>query len=110
MNPLNLFYTIRSYVDSYAGFLGRRFLSVIWLVAICVIIWFYGYLVGYGTFKPLESATNRLIVIGIVIVVWAIFMIVSLLRARKRDRELVDDRRATLKLESRRKSAKSARV
>ncbi|MFB8342185.1 type VI secretion system membrane subunit TssM [Brucella cytisi] len=104
MNPLNLFYTIRSYVDSYAGFLGRRFLSVIWLVAICVIIWFYGYLVGYGTFKPLESATNRLIVIGIVIVVWAIFMIVSFLRARKRDRELVDD------LESDVEAGKSAEV
>jgi type VI secretion system protein ImpL len=49
MNPLSYFYTIRSYVDSYAGLIGRRFISLIWAVAICVVVWFYGYLVSFGS-------------------------------------------------------------
>ncbi|GGA88246.1 type VI secretion protein IcmF [Brucella endophytica] len=91
MNPLSLFYTLRSYVDSYAGLLGRRFLSFIWLAALCIVVWFYGYLIGYGTFKPLESATNRLIVIGIAVIAWAIYIAVSMYRARGRDKALADD-------------------
>jgi type VI secretion system protein ImpL len=91
VNPLNLFYTLRSYVDSYAGLVGRRFLSVIWLVALCVVIWFYGYLLGFGSFKPLESATNRLILIGIAVLAWIVYMAVTMFRARRRDQALADD-------------------
>ncbi|MBP1853454.1 type VI secretion system membrane subunit TssM [Rhizobium halophytocola] len=89
MNPLSYFYSIRSYVDSYAGILGRRFLTLIWAVALCVVIWLYGYLIGYGTFKPLQSVTARLIAIAVILLVWAIYMVVSTLRARKQDKELV---------------------
>ncbi|MCX8280055.1 type VI secretion system membrane subunit TssM [Phyllobacterium sp. 0TCS1.6C] len=90
MNPLSYFYTLRSYVDSYAGIVGRRFVSVIWVAAICVVIWFYGYLIGYGEFKPLESSRNRIITIAIVLVAWAAYMVVSTIRARRRDKVLVD--------------------
>ncbi|MGH6858761.1 MAG: type VI secretion system membrane subunit TssM [Phyllobacterium sp.] len=90
MNPLSYFYTLRSYVDSYAGIVGRRFLSLIWVAAICVVIWFYGYLLGYGDFKPLESSRNRLIIIAIVLVAWAAYMVFSTIRARRRDKALVD--------------------
>ena len=90
MNPLSYFYTLRSYVDSYGGIIGRRFLSVIWVAAICVVIWFYGYLAGYGDFKPLESARNRIIVIAVILVAWAAYMVVKTIRARRRDKELVD--------------------
>lgn len=54
-NPLSLFYTLRSYVEAYAGLIGRRFITVIWVAAICVVIWFYGSLAAYGDFKPLAT-------------------------------------------------------
>ena len=90
MNPLSYFYTLRSYVDSYAGILGRRFLSLIWAAAICVVVWFYGHMLGYGDFKPLESARNRTIVITIVLLAWIAYMVFATIRARRRDKALVD--------------------
>lgn len=90
MNPLGMFYTLRSYVEAYAGLLGRRFISVIWVAAICVVIWFYGYLAAYGNFKPLASSTNRLILIGVIIAAWAGYMIFTVIRDRRRDKQLVE--------------------
>ncbi|MEF2070044.1 type VI secretion system membrane subunit TssM [Consotaella aegiceratis] len=90
MNPLSYFYTIRSYVDAYSGFIGRRFLSLIWVVAIGFVIWFYGYLLKFGDFQPLASVRNRLIAIGVVVALWLIYLIVSFFRSRKRDKDLVE--------------------
>ncbi|WP_128293149.1 type VI secretion system membrane subunit TssM [Afifella aestuarii] len=90
MNPLSYFYTIRSYVDAYSGFIGRRFLSVIWVVAIGFVIWFYGYLLKFGDFQPLASAGNRLIAIGVVLAAWLLYLGISFLRSRRRDNELVE--------------------
>ena len=90
MNPLGAFYTLRSYVSAYAGLLGQRFISLIWVAAICVVIWFYGSIAGYSSFKPLSSATARMIAIGVIIAGWLIYMLISTLRARKRDKALVE--------------------
>ncbi|MFT4001094.1 MAG: type VI secretion system membrane subunit TssM [Rhizobium sp.] len=90
MNPLGAFYTLRSYVSAYAGLLGQRFVSLIWVAAICIVVWFYGSMAGYGGFKPLSGAGARMIAIGVIIVGWLIYLLVSTLRARKRDKALVD--------------------
>ena len=91
MNPLSHFYTLRSYVEAYAGFLGARFLTLIWVVAICVVVWFYGASIGYGEFKPLVPASRRIALIGAVIAGWLIYFVVSLIRARRRDKSMVDE-------------------
>lgn len=90
MNPLSYFYTIRSYVDSYAGIIGRRFVSLIWAIALCVVIWFYGYLIAFGDFKPFGTTQARLIAIGFILLVWVVYIAITLFRARKQDKELVD--------------------
>lgn len=90
MNPLSYFYTIRSYVDSYAGIIGRRFVSLIWAIALCVVIWFYGYLIAFGDFKPFGTTQARLIAIGVILLVWVVYIAITLFRARKQDKELVD--------------------
>lgn len=90
MNPLSYFYTIRSYVESYAALIGRRFLSLLWVVALCIVIWFYGYLVALGDFKPLGTTQSRLIAIGIILAIWLIYIVVTIYRGRKQDKELVD--------------------
>lgn len=90
MNPLSYFYTIRSYVEAYAGLIGRRFISVIWLVALCVIIWFYGSLLAFGQWKPLVSANTRLLLIAALVLIWVIYLAITIIRDRKRDAALVD--------------------
>ncbi|RFB83162.1 type VI secretion protein IcmF [Rhizobium leguminosarum bv. trifolii] len=90
MNPLSYFYTLRSYVEAYAGLLGRRFISIIWVAAICVVIWFYGYLAAYGDFKPLSSASARLTLIGIVLAAWLAYLLFTIIRDRRRDKQLVE--------------------
>ncbi|MGK6316971.1 type VI secretion system membrane subunit TssM [Neorhizobium sp. DT-125] len=90
MNPLSYFHTLRSYVEAYAGLLGRRFISVIWVSAICVVIWFYGYLAAYGDFKPLASSSARLTLIGIIIACWLGWLVFTIIRDRRRDKQLVE--------------------
>ncbi|MBP2561391.1 type VI secretion system protein ImpL [Neorhizobium galegae] len=90
MNPLSSFYTLRSYVEAYAGLLGRRFISIIWVAAICIVIWFYGYLAAYGSFKPLASVNARLLLIGVIIAVWIGYLIFTVIRDRRRDKQLVE--------------------
>ncbi|QKK26569.1 type VI secretion system membrane subunit TssM [Rhizobium hidalgonense] len=90
MNPLGYFYTLRSYVEAYAGLLGRRFISIIWVAAICVVIWFYGYLAAYGDFKPLTSASTRLTLIGVIIAAWLAYLLFTVIRDRRRDKRLVE--------------------
>ncbi|WP_117190287.1 type VI secretion system membrane subunit TssM [Rhizobium terrae] len=90
MNPLSYFYTLRSYVEAYAGLLGRRFISVIWVAAICIVIWFYGYLAAYGDFKPLASSNARLTLIGVIIGCWLAYLVFTMIRDRRRDKQLVE--------------------
>ncbi len=90
MNPLSYFYTIRSYVESYAALVGRRFLSLLWVIALCVVIWFYGYLIALGDFKPLGTVQARLIAICTIVAIWVVYIVVTIYRGRKQDKELVD--------------------
>ncbi|KAB0680234.1 type VI secretion system membrane subunit TssM [Aureimonas leprariae] len=90
MNPLNLYYTLRAYVDSYAGILGRRFLALVWLIALAIIIWFYGSYVGFGSFQPLAPEKNRLIAIGVVFVGWLGWVIWSWFRRDRADKAMID--------------------
>lgn len=90
MNPLSLFYTLRSYVEAYAGLIGRRFISIIWVAAICVVIWFYGHLAAYGDFKPLASTNARLALIAVVIAGWVAYLAYTIIRDRRRDKQLVE--------------------
>lgn len=91
MNILNWFYTLSSYINSYLGFMkGGRFWSLIWVVAICVVIWFYGETFGFGSWKPLQDEFRRLVLIGIVILGWLIYLVVSIFRRRRADKALID--------------------
>ncbi len=90
MNPLSLFYTVRSYAQSYAGIVGQRFLSLIWVVAAVVIVWFYGASLGMGDFRPLEPVRNRLIFIGVIVAAWLVWVVVAAIRKRRADARMID--------------------
>ena len=92
MNMLSWFYTLRSYMDSYLGFLkGSRFWSLIWVVAICVIIWFYGESIAFGTWRPLEDQFRRMAAVIAVVIGWLIYLIVSIFRRRRAEKKLIND-------------------
>lgn len=91
MNILNWIYTIRGYLDSYLGFLkGSRVWSLIWVVAIVVMVWFYGESIAFGQWRPLGTQFNRLVVIGAVVLGWLIYVIVSAVRRRRAEAAMID--------------------
>lgn len=91
MNFLSWFYTLRSYMDSYLWFLkGTRFWSLLWVTAICVIIWFYGASIAIDKWRPLEDEFRRLVLIGVIIAGWLIYLIVSAFRRRRKEKALIE--------------------
>jgi len=91
INPLSYVYNLRYYVNEYASFLGRRFVSIIWIVALCVVIWFYGYLLALGTFKPLEPALNRVIAIVLLVLGWGGWLAWTAIKKRRAEKAIIDD-------------------
>ncbi|MGE0119201.1 MAG: type VI secretion system membrane subunit TssM [Dongiaceae bacterium] len=76
----------------------KRILSVLtarWLVTLigaiilALVVWFIGPLIAVGDVRPLESEIVRLIIVLVILVVWGIANIVSLLRAKKTNDQLV---------------------
>lgn len=90
MNPLGMWTSFKSTLDSYTSVLGRRFLSVIWVGGICAAIWFMGPRLVAGDFAPLVPERNRIIAIAVVIVGWLIWLTISFIRNRRANRALED--------------------
>ena len=91
INPLGMWTNFRSILDSYTSVLGRRFISLIWVGAIIAIVWIFGPRLSLFGIEPLASVPNRLIATGIILLIWAIWALVSWLRARRREAALIDD-------------------
>ena len=90
MNPLGLWTNLRSQIDSYAGVLGTRFLPLIWIGALAAAIWVFGPRLEFGGNAPLAPARTRLILIGGMLGLWALWAIVTWLRGRRADKALVE--------------------
>ncbi|MEJ6395841.1 type VI secretion system membrane subunit TssM [Gymnodinialimonas sp. 2305UL16-5] len=84
MNPLGMWTTIRSNVSAYASVLGPRFAALVWVGALCGIVWIFGPRLPWGDTRPLEPVRARLIVIGVIIGLWLIYALVSWVLARRR--------------------------
>lgn len=91
MNMLSWLYTLRSYLDTYLWFLkGTRIWSLLWITAICIIIWFYGASIAFDRWRPLEDEFRRLVVIGAIVLGWLIYLIVSTIRRRRKEKALIE--------------------
>ncbi len=74
------------------GFLFSRFLwTVIGLTILCVLIWFYGPLLSFGDAQPLASDLTRIVVIGVIIIVWLVSMLVRQMRSARANRAFVSE-------------------
>jgi type VI secretion system protein ImpL len=90
MNPLGMWTNLRSQIDSYTAVLGGRFISFIWVGAICALIWIFGPQLQLFGSRPLEAVRPRIIAIGIVIVLWVVWRLVAWRRARKAEAALIE--------------------
>ncbi|WP_147108218.1 type VI secretion system membrane subunit TssM [Tateyamaria sp. syn59] len=86
MNPLGMWTSLRSNISSYVSVLGPRFVSLVWVGAICAIIWMFGPRLPYGGGYPLAPLRPRLIAIAVVVGIWLIYAAVTWLRQRRRAR------------------------
>ena len=66
-------------------------IQLIGVLALCALIWFVGPKVGFAKRVPLESEFNRLLAILAVVIAWAVYNLIALARANKKDQQLMAD-------------------
>lgn len=71
-------------------FTNRWFISVLGLLAILLVIYLAGPLIGIGDSRPLESTNARLITILVVIVLWMLNHLRKALRANRANKQMVE--------------------
>ena len=92
MNALSWIYTLRSYLDTYLGFLrGTPLFALVWLIALGVVIWFFGPAIKFGQWAPLEPVLHRQIALGVLFIGWVVYAIVKVVRRRRADRAMIED-------------------
>ncbi|MEM9762334.1 MAG: type VI secretion system membrane subunit TssM, partial [Pseudomonadota bacterium] len=66
-------------------------ISLIWVVALAVVIWLYGGELVLGGIQPLGPTLNRLIAIGVIVLAWLIWTLISWRRSRRAESAMIDD-------------------
>lgn len=78
------------FLKTIFSFLFSRFLwTLIGVVILCLLIWLYGPLVSIGTAEPLASELTRVVVIGMIVILWLMRMLFKQLRAAKANQVFV---------------------
>lgn len=65
-------------------------LAFIGLLLFSVLVWFFGPLLAFGSLRPLESATARLVFIGLLFAIWIARQAWKAWKARKANAQLMD--------------------
>ena len=79
-------------IKSLFGFLlSRTFWSLVALLLLCALIWLYGPLVSVGQAVPLGGELARLVVIGLVLIAWLVWLLVKQIRALRANRLFVTE-------------------
>ncbi len=72
------------------GFLFSRFLwTLIGITILCLLIWFYGPLISFGDAQPLAADLTRIVVIGVIILLWLVSVLIRQLRSASANRAFV---------------------
>ena len=78
-------------MKGFFGFLKARwFLSLLGTIALALLVWFVGPLIGVAGSVPLDPESRRWWVIGTLFVLWALWQIGATILARRRNRRLVE--------------------
>ncbi len=66
------------------------FIGLIGMLFLIVLIWFVGPLIAIGSLRPFDGVAARLLAALVLLVIWAAFVLVGVLRRRKRQETLVE--------------------
>ena len=70
---------------------SRRLWMFIGIALLCAAIWYFGDLIAVGAIKPLESDLVRLVVIGVIVILWLLSILIALIRAARRNQMFVTE-------------------
>lgn len=92
---MNFLRSFLGQVSSFTGPIGRyvkqRWLrTLIWVIAACLVIWFYGDMLRFGRWTPFSSDRNRTVAVLLLLAGWAIYNIVQAVQERRRNKALID--------------------
>ena len=78
------------------GAIGRLlksgwFLTLIGILILSALIWFFGPLFAFADYRPLDGEITRLVVILVLLFIWGLVNILLLLRARRADKQLTEE-------------------
>lgn len=77
-------------MSALGRFLGSRpFLSLLGVVALGLLIWFAGPLIAIAGREPLATVTVRAVVVGLLLLGWALYWGIAALLARRRNARLM---------------------
>ena len=65
--------------------------SLIGLILLAFVIFFFGPYIGFGSFRPLADVMPRVLLIVLIFVVWAVIRFIKARKAAKADEQLADD-------------------
>ena len=91
---MNFFYNLKNLASSMAAPLTRlirwRWLrTLVWSLAACLVIFFYGDTVRIGNFRPLEGDFRRLLACAVVLVCWAGYNIYRWIKDRRANAAMI---------------------
>ena len=70
---------------------SRMLWTFIGIAVLCVLIWLFGPLISVGDAAPLASDMVRIVVIGVIIILWLLSMLIRQLRAARANRAFVSE-------------------
>jgi type VI secretion system protein ImpL len=70
---------------------NKWFVQGLGIIAFSILIWFFGALLAFGSFVPLESDTARFIIIVIILIVWVTANLLLQLKANRANAQMIDD-------------------
>ena len=70
---------------------SRTLWTIIGLVLLCLLIWFFGALLKFGDWAPLESDLSRAIFIGVIAVIWLFRVLLRQIRAARANQSFVTE-------------------
>ncbi len=65
--------------------ISRKLWIFIGVALLCGLIWQFGPLLAFGEAQPLDPELNRLVAIGVVLVIWLLSVLISQLRAARKN-------------------------
>jgi type VI secretion system protein ImpL len=70
---------------------NRLVISILGLILIALLIWFFGPLIAFAGFAPLEGAISRLVLILVIVVIWALYQVLRTRQERKANDSIVQE-------------------